>query len=383
MNSYLKYYKKIKGIPVVDIKDISEKKLIQLRFNFYYKLGITPGDLANKKILELCPGTGYNAFYLLNHCKIKNLTLVEKNYYSIKFLKKNLSSFENIKILNKDVNLFKTKEKYDYVIIENALAGLHNPKKIFKNCLKFLNDGGILIVTLNDLFGIFAEKLKYLYSWMLLRKYKINSYNKQLSFLKNIFKKDLKYLSKNTRKADKWVADVILNPAWIKKNNYFCHNDIKQFLKNKYLIKSMSPSFKDYEWYKEMTIESHNLNIFKNLPFENLNFLDYKENIDKKSNKINIYIKKFTKLISTVSLNKNLDTKKLLEFRNIIYKISQELNKLKFNNKISLTLNEFLILIDKFLKKNKIQLRTKYLYKLWGKGSHHLSLYKIPKKFSY
>ena len=128
MKPYLSYYKKINNIPVVNINDLKPETLIKQRFNFYFKIGITPSELKNKSVLELCAGTGYNAYYLIKYCKIKKITLVDKNPASLKTLKKKLLKFNNVKIIDKDVNYFNTNEKFDYVIIENAIQGFSNPK---------------------------------------------------------------------------------------------------------------------------------------------------------------------------------------------------------------------------------------------------------------
>ena len=89
MIPYLNYYKKIKSIPTLNIADISIKDLYQQRFNFYFKLGISEADLENKSVLEFCPGTGYNAYYLIKKCRIKNIQLVDHNPASVLSLKKN------------------------------------------------------------------------------------------------------------------------------------------------------------------------------------------------------------------------------------------------------------------------------------------------------
>ena len=108
--SHIKYYKKIKDIPTVDITDFKLKEIYDQRNKFYLKLGITKGDFNNKSVLELCPGTGYNAFYLLKQCSVKKIKLVDYNLFSIKKLKKNLSNFNNVKIVNRDVeNLIQKK----------------------------------------------------------------------------------------------------------------------------------------------------------------------------------------------------------------------------------------------------------------------------------
>ena len=71
MKDHLSYYKKINSIPTVDVNDLSKKLLFKQRFNFYFKNGVTKSELKNKSVIELCPGTGYNAYYLLKKCKIK------------------------------------------------------------------------------------------------------------------------------------------------------------------------------------------------------------------------------------------------------------------------------------------------------------------------
>jgi len=377
MKPYLTYYKKINKIPTVDIKDLKQKIITSQRFNFYFKIGITPSELKNKSVLELCPGTGYNAYYLLKYCKIKKITVVDNNPASLKILNKNLSKFNNAKIINKNVNHFNTKEKFDYVIIENAIEGFSNPQRILKKLLKFTKLDGIIILTLADLYGIFSAKLRYLYSIILIQQNNIKDFDKRLNFLSKIFDADLKYLSKYTRSANKWVLDNILHKQWIIKTKYFDYKDLNKLIKKRCLIKSFSPYFvKDFVWYKNMTFKDHNQHIINKFADECINFLDFETQFTKNSKKIDSYIKKFTRKISKINFDKNLKKKEIDEFYNIIFEIRKILNKLKTKNKISLALKEFLEILIKFKKNRKINLKTKYFYKLWGKNTHQISLYK-------
>ena len=382
MKPYLSYYKKINNIPVVDINDLKRETLIKQRFNFYFKIGITPSELKNKLVLELCPGTGYNAYYLLKYCKIKKIILVDKNPSSLKTLKKNLLKFNNVKIINKDVNYFNTNKKFDYVIIENAIQGFSNPQKIFKKILKFTKLDGIIILTLTDLYGTFSSKLRYLYAIMLMKQNNIKAFDERLNFLSKLFYSHLKYLSKNTRRADKWVLDNILHTQWITKTKYFDYLDLIKSLENKCLIKSFSPYFsKDFIWYKNMTFKNHNQHIINNFTDELINFLDFETYFTKNSKNLSSYITKFTRKISKINFNKNLKNKELDEIYNIIFEINEILNKLKPKNKISLALKEYLEMIIKFKKNKKLDLKTKYFYKLWSIETHQISLYKTSNKF--
>ena len=382
MKPFLSYYKKINNIPVVDINDLKQETLIKQRFNFYFKIGITPSELKNKSVLELCAGTGYNAYYLIKYCKINKITLVDKNPSSLKTLKKNLSKFNNVKIINKDVDHFNTNEKFDYVIIENAIQGFSNPKKFLKKLLKFTKLDGIIILTLTDLYGIFSEKLRYLYAIMLMKQNNIKVFDERLNFLSKLFYRHLKYLSKNTRRADKWVLDNMLHNQWIIKTKYFDYLDLNKILENKCLIKSFSPCFsKDFVWYKNMTFKNHNQHIINNFIDERINFLDFETQFTKNSKNLSSYITKFTRKISKINFDKNLKNKEMDEIYNIIFEINKILNKLRPKNKISLALKEFLEMIIKFKKNKKLDLKTKYFYKLWGKGTQQISLYKTSNKF--
>ena len=102
---------------------------------FYFKLGISESDLKNKSVLEFCAGTGYNAYYLIKKCKIKNIQLVDYNPASVISLKRHLNKFSNASILNKDVNKYYSKNKFDFTIIENALSVLTDQKLFLTNYL--------------------------------------------------------------------------------------------------------------------------------------------------------------------------------------------------------------------------------------------------------
>jgi len=380
--NYLTYYKKHNIIPVVDINDLDEKTLVKQRFNFYFKAGLTPTELKDKSILELCPGTGYNAYYLLKYCKIKNITLVDKNPSSIKSLKKNLAKFNNKKILNKDIDYFKTNNRYDYVLIENALSGIENPKKILNNIFEFTKPGGSVVLTISNLEGCFSEKLRYLYSIFLVQQNNILDYEKRLKFLTKLFHKHLKYLSPKTRKVDKWVQDNVLMEESIRKKKYFDHLDVLKSLKNRFYVRSISPSFsKDFIWYKVMSRKNHIENIKRNYLDEQMNFIDYETQFPKNLKNVklnyqfNYYIKQFSLEISKISLDKKLTNKQVNKFYHIIFKISKISNHLQVENKIFLALNEFMEFILKF-KKNKLTTKDKYFHKFWGIGTSIITLYK-------
>ena len=379
MIPYLNYYKKIKSIPTLNIADISIKDLFQQRFNFYFKLGISESDLKNKSVLEFCPGTGYNAYYLIKKCKIKKIQLVDHNPASVISLKKHLHKFSNAMILNKDVNKYYSKNKFDLTIIENALSGFKSPKKIFNRLLKFTNHKGTLVCTFTDPIGVFSEKLRYLLALMLIEQNKIKDFDARHLFLTKIFKRDLKYLSAHTRPPKKWVLDNLMNEKWMKKKIDFHFLNITNILNSKkYIVKKISPSFYfDYGWYKRMTIKDYNKNIIKQYKENKINFLDFETRFNKNLKEINNNLKQFNEILNLFSYDKKLSHSKLKEIKKIISNLSRDLNKIKSKNKVSSSLSELSVNIDEFLNKKKINYKSKYFYKFWGIGTQAISIYKL------
>tara|TARA_B100000787_G_C16165319_1_gene283566 strand:+ start:162 stop:1307 length:1146 start_codon:yes stop_codon:yes gene_type:complete len=377
--SHIKYYKKIKDIPTVDITDFKLKEIYDQRNKFYLKLGITKSDFNNKSVLELCPGTGYNAFYLLKQCSVKKIKLVDYNLFSIKKLKKNLSNFNNVKIVNRDVEKFNTEEKFDYVIIENALDNLsiRLANLTFKKIIKFTKKDGKIILTITNKYASLSNKLRYLYSALLIKDNSLSSFQDRKKFLSKIFSTHLKYLSKKTRTSEKWVLDNILNETYMSKTEFFDYSDFKSKLKNIVILKN-SPSFHtDYTWYKNMNIKKDNDYIIKKYDEEYLNYLDFETRFSKYNIKLKSSLKNIMKLITDIDFDKEINLKKLIKIKSELIFISTELNKLSYNNKVSNALQELSKIVNDFILKKPVKKKTTYLSKLWSTYSINVVLAKI------
>ena len=292
MTPYIDYYKKHKIIPTIDLDDISIKNMFQQRESFYFLLSIQKNAFKNSSILELCPGNGYNAYYLLTALNPSKITLVDNNEYSIRGLKKNLKKFKDKKIIYSDIYKFNTNKKYNFVIIENTLPGLDNPKKIFNKSISFLEKEGTLITTLSDDFSLFSEKLRFLMSHIIINSDDIKDLNrdKKIDILSNIFQSHLRTLNTDTRSAKKWVQDNMLHYEWMTKKNYFSIDDIYEiFLKKKnFSIIRTSPDFNtNYQWYKKYDRLRYMQNLYKNYTENKINFIDRKDKFNSKNTKEN------------------------------------------------------------------------------------------------
>tara|TARA_Y100000591_G_scaffold302810_1_gene298200 strand:- start:5546 stop:6679 length:1134 start_codon:yes stop_codon:yes gene_type:complete len=377
MSDHLKYYKNIKSIPTLNLGDLNIRVLFKQRENFYFNLGITKQNFYKKSILELCSGTGYNAYFLNKFFKVKRIKLVDNNPESIKTSRKNLSKFKKIKIVNKNIKNFTSSEKFDYVIIENALDNFSNEKKIIYKLINLTSKKGNIILTIGDNFGIFSTKLRYVFSLILIEQSEFKNFNDKLIFLSKVFKPHLSYLSKNTRNEKKWVLDNILNHNWIKKKEYINYPKLIKFIKNRAIIQNVSPSFfKNFNWYKNFDLKNINnmyLDFYKK---EKLNFLDFETKFENDIN-IDINIRNISNLIFNLKTGEKINKKIIKQIEREIKKINFKLSKLKKNNKISLALNEFGKLLKQFILNKKIKSETKHFKKLWGVYNQNVLLYKI------
>jgi ubiquinone/menaquinone biosynthesis C-methylase UbiE len=378
MREFLDYYYKYKTIPVVNISDFSLKKIYDQRDFFYYKLGINPHNFENKKVIEFCPGNGVNAHYLINKVKIKKITLVDNNPSSILNLKKNLSKFNNVSIKNIDLKKFYTNEKFDIVILENALPGFKNPKKILNKLLNICNPGGVIITTLTDEVGIFSEKLRFVLAKKILKNTNEEQFKNNLKILSGFFKSHLASLKTKTRRVDKWVLDNILHEDWIKKNKYFNLINLYSVLKktNSYFISSMSPKLgPDYDWYKKSTIKKHNYNFIKSYQENQINLLNFGEEFSSKHHPIckDIIkeISKVSKVINKLNFSKKLsDKKNYIKINNILIIIISKLNKIKKDSNTSKAIKEFI---------NFRYQKMKYFKIFWGRTTNSVAIFKTKK----
>jgi|LakMenEpi03Aug12_release.lakeMendotaPanAssembly.Ray.scaffolds.fasta_scaffold149011_3 SAM-dependent methyltransferase len=382
----LEFYKKHKIIPTVNIKDEYINKIKKQRFNFYFKIGLLPENFKNKEILEFCPGTGYNAYYLLKFTKIKKITLVDINPTSIEQIQNTLKKFINKIIHKKDITKFYTIKKFDYVIIENALSStafFSKPDLVFKKMIKFLKPNGSIILTVSDDVALFSERLRYLHSKLILKN--INNKN-NLNFAKKIlsqeFKSHLKTLGNSTRSIEDWVTDNLLSRYLNKKN--FSFLKLYKCINKKLILKNMSPNlnFPDYEWYKKFDIKMNNIKFYKNYNLQRINLMHNEEKFNVNDNlnlnkKIINLVLKISNLISYFNENSSHWHKDLKIIKKYLIILSHNFLKLKKNNKIYLSILEYLKIIDGYLY-NKIKPSNLNNYKqFWGHGTNAVCIASI------
>lgn len=385
---FIDFYEKNKIIPVVDNDDIKKKIYNNQRRSFYYSIKINLSNFKGKNVLELCPGTGTNAKFLLNN-DIKKITLVDYNSESIKSCKKKFfNNKKKVKIIYENIYKFSTKEKFDYIIIENALSNLDDPFVILEKVSKMLKKDGHLIFSFCDQYSLFSEKIRgYLGNVILLMEEEVKknliTFDKKTNILAKIFNSHLKTLKTDTRYVDKWVQDNLLLNEWWSKENYLPLYKVIDFF-NKKKIKlnywSSSPIFyKDFTWYKKRNLRKINNEVSKHYKIEQINFVDLRYKFQKieKLEKI----KTFVKLISK-ELNKSANDRKVnfIRMRKIVHlntKFILFLKKLDKKNSTIKSLQDLNNFLKNILKKKKIEIEyLKNFAHFWGKGTMQVSFIK-------
>lgn len=382
------FYKKNNIIPVVNLGDVSLKKILKQRDDFYRTLSIY--SFENKSVLELCPGTGVNAFYLLNE-KIKNITLVDINPQSILQMKNNLNKYSNKKIYSKDIYKFDTNKKFDYVIIECVLAGMDYPDKILKKLPKYLKKNGVLIFTLTDECAYISEKARGLISKILIsekekQKKKKLTFIEKYTYLSKIFDSHLNTLGPNTKKTEKWIQDNMLQYDWWGKKKYLSLEDSLKPLnikRNKLSFWSISPQINNsFLWYKNRSNSKVNDIFINNYRMNKINFIDVRQ---KYFNTKNIDIQKLLKIVNNISLhifkisseNKAISKAQLRNIINSFNKLKIFLSNKEKNNKTVKSLASLISFLENYSRTNKIKISLLNNFKgWWGHGTKQISLIK-------
>ncbi|MEM5799194.1 MAG: class I SAM-dependent methyltransferase [Candidatus Aenigmatarchaeota archaeon] len=128
--------------------------------------------LANKEILDVGCGYGVFSYHISFYAKSVDALDIDLNVI------KNALKHNNINYFNIDIENYKTKKKYDFIICSHVLEHIKNDKKVFRKITELLRKGGYILLSTPN-------------------KNKIISYNFRLSnFLKKFFKKNFSEILK-------------------------------------------------------------------------------------------------------------------------------------------------------------------------------------------
>ncbi len=385
--SLLTYYlaKKLNPVPIKfstskNLEDhfLKRKNLIQnhLKLPLY--------SLHNKDYLEFGCNGAENACFFSTFGS--NIYLAEPNQSVHNIIKKNFKKIKKNKSLkllsNQNLEKFKLKKKFDFVVAEGFLNTSKKRNDLFLKLSNFLKKKSILITNYDDVFGGVFELIKSFILLKICNIYQIERFSDQsFKIAKQLFEKEFKKLN-TSRSFYAWWADQLVNPYASK--TWSLKDILKQANKNKLSLYSTSPIFNEldhFQWYKNtknysFDLKRNNALIYnewkKSLPSIILGKKQKK--LAYVSDKVVLEIEKFSNKLSNFIANpKKHDTKLKLSVDFI--KLIKKCGKKKL-------IHELLSLINLINNKKKpdtiinFYKNTTELNKTWGSLLHYVALIK-------
>ena len=301
---YIGYYSSANIIPArQNLNDL--KGHFRRRDALYRMLGLAPGLLAGKSILEIGPGPGDNAIHTqsLNPARY---VLVDANPASLAAIREKLAdgSLDRAIVEATEGNLlnYVPDQKFDVVLCEGLLPGQRDPMKSLTRISEFVSPGGIIVITNMTTYSMLSEICRRVVKPYFARRAQENQ--KLVAALTKFFTPDLDSLKHASRRYEDWVLDTILHP-WAK-NMSFSIPDAIQCLQPAFEFYGSSPQFlTDTRWYKlfadsQITTNAVALTQYRS---KKLIFLDYRiDHIDQ-----DVDIERLDKLVDdAIDLHSNV-----------------------------------------------------------------------------
>ena len=173
VQDHLAFYSENKISPV-NQNILNLKKHFMRRSYLYNKLGLSKNLISKSRVLEIGPGSGHNSLYTAS-CKPIFYDIVEPNKQAIIELKKLLKNKISIpNINNVTLEKFKNQIKYDIVICEGWIGSLKNEVELIKKIFSLLKPNGFMLLTYQPATGMYANVLRKIISFKLLKKKKVS-----------------------------------------------------------------------------------------------------------------------------------------------------------------------------------------------------------------
>lgn len=275
MRPFVDFYRANNISPVAqDISDL--KRHFARRAALYRHLGLVPGWIKGRKVVEFGPGSGHNALYTASLAPARYL-LVDGNPAGLTEAEALLAAspaadrIETVEALIED---FDTPERFDLVLCEGTVPFQIEPGNFTRRLARFAAPGGVVVITCVDGVSMLAETLRRLIA--LLAVAPELTPRQKLAELLPIFTPHLKTLKGMSRSPEDWIYDQMLQPLV---GRLFSIADAIDALAPEFTLQGTSPHFAtDWRWYKDMHGAAPNASdVGRAAYFEQLhNFLDYR-----------------------------------------------------------------------------------------------------------
>jgi SAM-dependent methyltransferase len=246
VTTILDFYRQHDISPVTqNVSDLSAH--FQRRAFLYRSLGLPPGAITGKSVLEVGPGSGENALYTLS-LQPSRYVLVEPNAKAREALSERIGG-PVVEVRSETLDEWQTDDAFDVVICE-GLLGLcgRDPRALLASLVGRVARGGVLVITCIDAISDCSEVLRRASAQRYINKGASLADNVEL--LKPVFAPHLATLKGMTRSVEDWILDNILNPASI--GPTFSIPNACTALEGRAEVLGCSPRFLlDWRWYKD------------------------------------------------------------------------------------------------------------------------------------
>jgi ubiquinone/menaquinone biosynthesis C-methylase UbiE len=250
---YLDYYIANKIVPVrQNIGDLT--KHFRRREALYRHLGITPGAVRGRRVIEFGPGTGDNAVYTASLLPALYV-FVDANPFSIKHLREKTANglfpADAVEYVECDVNAFEDGRTFDLVLCEGIVHAQSDPSGFLRRMARSAGSDGIVVATTHSAISLFPEICRRIIYPIFARRYSDRATT--LEHLVRFFAPDLTHLPGMSRLPEDWVQDNIMQPWPDPEQLVFTIEEAIAALEDDFDLLSTSPRFlQDWRWYKSI-----------------------------------------------------------------------------------------------------------------------------------
>ena len=253
VDTHIEFYDLHKISPVrLEIPNLDSH--LDNRAGLFRHLGLLPGLITGKRILEFGPGSGFNSIHLAS-LEPESLTLVDGNPTGIEHTKDLYAKLPAYKKFTKfEHSLFddyQNQEKFDLVIMENVIVGQPGIDKTLKHVTSFVAPGGIFVTSCLNSVGMMSETLRRLLGFLIIEQ--DSPLEEKVRRLLPIFSPHLKSIKGMNRRHDDWVIDNLLNPMLYPGRKILSFPEAIETIGKDFDFYSSSPRFmQDWRWYKTL-----------------------------------------------------------------------------------------------------------------------------------
>jgi SAM-dependent methyltransferase len=257
MRPFVDFYRANQISPVA--QDIADRtRHFERRDALYRHLGLVPGFLKGKRVLEFGPGSGHNALHTLSLAPA-HYVLVDGNPTGLDRSRVLLAGEPNagaLDFVESMIEDFRADGTFDLVLCEGVIPFQIDPPAFLRQVARAAAPGGVVIATTADPVSYLPEILRKLMARLIVPG--DAPAERQLAALRPIFKSHLANLAGMSRSADDWILDQLVQP-WV--GEMLSIEDAILALDAEFDVHGTSPRFlTDWRWYKSIHGEDRRWN---------------------------------------------------------------------------------------------------------------------------